>query len=114
VLLLGDGRLLGTEPDHEPLTDLLTVYFGAGIFTANSAFEFYNWTYGQMQGWQASRLGYLSEPELGYALACYAWLRNERNPRWARFIAPNVGPYFKDGLHFLNHTSHSSLLRVAG
>ncbi len=34
--LLGGGRLSPKEEDHEPLTDLATVYFGMGIFIANA------------------------------------------------------------------------------
>lgn len=40
VLLLGDGRISAERKDHEPLTDLLTVFFGLGIFSANAAFEY--------------------------------------------------------------------------
>jgi hypothetical protein len=39
VLLLADGRISRERQDHEPLTDLLTVFFGLGVFTANAAFE---------------------------------------------------------------------------
>jgi hypothetical protein len=44
VRLLGEGRIHGGFEDHEPLTDLLTVFFGLGIFTANSAFSFKQWS----------------------------------------------------------------------
>lgn len=114
VLLMGGGKLTGREADNEQLTDLLTVYFGAGIFTANSAFEFRQWQDPQMQGWEMNRLGYLTEAELAYSLACYAWLRAERSPKWSRYLASNILPYFKDALHFLNHTADITLIRVAG
>ena len=78
VLLLGGNRIRGDEEDHEQLTDLLTVYFGAGIFTANAALQFEQWTDVGTQGWRTSRHGYLSEAQLGYALACYSWLRRDR------------------------------------
>ena len=45
-----DGRLKPDEQDGEPLTDLLTVYFGAGILTANSVFQFHQWQDGNMHG----------------------------------------------------------------
>ena len=44
VLLLGNGYLGGHEKDHEELTDLLTVFSGLGIFTANAAFQFKQWS----------------------------------------------------------------------
>jgi hypothetical protein len=40
VLLLADGRISAQQQDHEPLTDLLTIFFGLGIFSANAAFEY--------------------------------------------------------------------------
>jgi hypothetical protein len=47
VHLLADNRIKRDEEDCEPLTDLLTVYFGAGIFAANSAFQCYQWQDGR-------------------------------------------------------------------
>lgn len=38
VILLGGGKISHKEKDHEYLTDLITVFYGLGIFTANSAF----------------------------------------------------------------------------
>lgn len=113
VLLLGSGRVSRDEDDHEPMTDLLTVYFGAGIFTANAAFEFTQWTSVESQGWQTRTHGYMNEPQLGYALACYAFLRSERSPQWREHIAGNVRPYFDDALHFLMTTRDTTLLRLA-
>jgi hypothetical protein len=43
VILLGGGKIERTQEDHEYLTDLLTVFLGLGIFTANSAFQFSRW-----------------------------------------------------------------------
>src|SRR5207244_999588 len=40
IHLLADARIIRETADSEPLTDLLTVYFGTGIFTANSVFQF--------------------------------------------------------------------------
>jgi hypothetical protein len=77
VHLLADKRIQPEETDCEPLTDLLTVYFGAGILTANTAFQFSQWQDGRLQGWNASRQGYLSEAQFGFALACYSWIRGD-------------------------------------
>ncbi|MEU4424005.1 hypothetical protein AB0F81_25525 [Actinoplanes sp. NPDC024001] len=97
VLLLGDGRITPERRDHEPLTDLLTVFFGLGIFSANSAFAFAQDT----GSYRTSRLGYLTEPMYGYALARYAWLRGEKDPSWARFLDTNPRTYLKRGLRYL-------------
>src|SRR5688572_23737825 len=69
-----------------PLTDLLTVFFGLGVFTANAAFSFQQWTNTATQGWQTERRGYLGEEEIGYALALFALLRGEHNPAWANIL----------------------------
>ena len=90
--LLGEHRVRAERPDGERLTDLLTVYFGFGIFSTNAAMRFARadrgWSIlpvGELddrtlnaarhEGYQ--RLGYLSSAEFGYALACYCWLRRD-------------------------------------
>ncbi|MGW3042212.1 hypothetical protein ACWC9T_19765 [Kitasatospora sp. NPDC001159] len=103
VRLLDEQRIPTDRRDHEPLTDLLTVYFGLGIFTANSAFNFSQ----SNRGWSYSRLGYLSERMLGYALACYAHLRGETKPTWARHLATNPRAYLKQGLRYLGQNPPS-------
>lgn len=101
-LLLGRGGVPGADgEDHEPLTDLLTVFTGFGIFTANAAFRFESTN----SGWRTRRLGYLTTPMFGYALACHAWLRGEAEsrelPRWAGHLDTNPRGYLKQGARFL-------------
>lgn len=100
-LLLGGGHIDRNEPDMEPLTDLITVFRGLGIFTANSAFKFRQYSDGQRAGWSVHRQGYLSEPMFGYALACWARLRHERNPSWTKHLKTNVAHYFKQSASHL-------------
>ena len=95
ILLLRPGLVDRNEPDMEPLNDLLTVFLGFGIFTANAAFRFEQYTDNQTQGWSARRLGYLSEEVLGYALARFAFERGETKPKWTSFLATNVASYMK-------------------
>lgn len=102
-VLLGGEHVQRDAPDMEPLTDLITVFRGLGIFTANSAFKFSQYSDGSRAGWSVSRQGYLSEPMYGYALAYYARLRGEQNPSWARYLKPNVAHYFKQSTRFLGH-----------
>ena len=107
VRLLGEGRVHGRFEDHEPLTDLLTVFFGLGIFTANSAFSFD----ASSHGWQAQRRGYLDEEMFGYALALFALMRGERNPAWSKYLEGSVSTYFKNGQEYLDKTGEASGLR---
>lgn len=88
-VLLGGGRIsLARRPDHEPLTDLVTVFFGLGIFTANAAYERRPRPNGR--GKQPLARGYLREAALAEALAHYAKLRGERHPEWDRYLDPPV------------------------
>jgi hypothetical protein len=57
VLLLGHGRISADEPDHEPLTDLLTVFLGLGVITANAVVHETSWTSGAWSGWSVGRRG---------------------------------------------------------
>lgn len=41
----------------------------------------------------------------GYGNACYAWLRGEENPDWARYLDTNPRVYMKNGLGYLNHAA---------
>jgi len=91
VHLLGGNRLRREEADHERLTDLLAVFFGAGIFMAGGA--------------------YLDAGELAHALACYAWLRGEPDPPWRKHLALRVAPHFDDAIHYIVKTGQVSLLR---
>ena len=101
VILLGGRRIDSKTPDHEPLTDLLTVYLGLGIFTANSAARFKQFQDERRQGWSMHRLGYLPEEIYGYALAKFAIERGEERPDWAKHLTTNVRAYFNRSLSWL-------------
>jgi hypothetical protein len=81
-LLLGARRVEVTRPDQEPLTDLLTVFYGLGIFTANASFEVRPHPSGR--GKQPLARGYLREDALAKAMTHYALLRGERHPVWRK------------------------------
>ncbi|WP_188304758.1 hypothetical protein [Streptomyces sp. CBMA123] len=104
VRLLDERRITTARRDHEPLTDLLTVHFGLGVFTANSAFDFRR----SDRGRSSARLGYLSEPMLGYALACYAHRRGEAKPGWARHLTTNPRAYLRRSLRHLDRNPPST------
>jgi hypothetical protein len=108
VHLLGDGRVNGDEEDHEPLTDLLTVFLGLGVFTANSYLRERRETGAQYSSWSLSRQGYLSAPMYGYALALFAWAREELRPAWADVLRPDVRTPFTQGFRYLTRTGDSA------
>lgn len=111
VRLFGERRISADRKDHEPLTDLATVYLGMGIFTANAAFRFsriYGYGIEPVGGWQSRRLGYMTEQMFGYALARYAVHRGELDPAWARYLDTNPRAYMKRGIRYLRHPDHDA------
>lgn len=110
--LLGEARLHAGYEDHEPLTDLLTVFLGMGVFTGNAVFSFRQWTDAFSQGWQTERLGYMSEEMFGYALGLFAWVRGESNPGWSKYLKGNVSAYFKSGHKYLEKVGTTTLERL--
>jgi len=112
VILLGGGKISPDDESHEYLTDLITVFLGLGIFTANSAFQFSQWQDHSHQGWRASRLGYMSEEMFAYSLAAYTWMRGETNPKWSNHLAMNVGHYFKQSMRYLTKGGETSLRQL--
>lgn len=101
VYLLGHGYITDEIEDHEPLTDLLTVFLGMGIFTANSVIREHYWNAGAVSGWSIGRRGYMSMPMYGYALALFARARGETQPTWAEHLRPDVGSAFTAAQRFL-------------
>lgn len=122
--LLGERRGGFDGPEHENITDLATVFFGMGVFTANTNAGF---TRASRAGaWAAAplgdfddntlngvhyfgvrRLGYLGVAQLGYALACHCWLRGELDPPWARYVAAEPRAALHQGIAYLRHrTGH--------
>ncbi len=99
--LLGENRIPADREDGEPLTDLLTVYMGLGIFAANAAYDFSRWANDDMTGWSSRHLGYLTEPMFGYGLARFAWLRGEHRPDWESYVDTNPREALKQGLRYL-------------
>ncbi|PPE75144.1 hypothetical protein C3942_05560 [Solimonas fluminis] len=78
----------------ELATDLAAVFMGFGIFQANSAFSFHQFTEGTTVGWRSSSRGYLSAPSLLFALAIFVVL-TDADPKVAErhLNADLVGRY---------------------
>ncbi|WP_035850441.1 hypothetical protein [Kitasatospora azatica] len=119
VRLRGEGRLPDWEREEEKLTDLLTVHLGMGVFTANAAHTFARTAH----GWSAlpmgdlteqmlagsflgttHHLGYLTDRQFGYALACWAHLRGEPTPAWARHLTPTLRAELLRSLAYLHNS----------
>jgi hypothetical protein len=105
VILLRPGLVGRDEPDMEPLNDMLTIFLGLGIFTANAAFQYRQFTEDRSQGWSVHRQGYLSEGMFGYALARFAFERNEPKPAWAKYLASNIQGHFRRSQNWLRENA---------
>jgi hypothetical protein len=94
IKLLGEKRVSFND---ESLTDLTTVIFGSGVFNANCAFrEIKNFS---VRG--HSMLGYLKQREWGYALALYAYFKQEKDPAWINHLTRNIRSDFKKSTAFM-------------
>lgn len=101
VILLGGGHLARDSRDMEPMTDLVTVFLGMGLFTANSARRFLQYQDDRHAGWSMKHQGYLPEEVFGYALARFAKERGEYRPAWIAYLSTNLKAYFKQSESWL-------------
>lgn len=104
VHLLGHGRISQDVEDHEPLTDLLTVFFGLGVFTANSVVRERYWN----SEWSIGSHGYLTMPVFGYAMARFALARGDDGSAWFRELRPDVRAPFMQSMRLLSQRDGSS------
>lgn len=86
IKLLGEERL---EENNEDLTDLLPLFYGLGIYVANSCFKLETGA----PGWRLSTSGYLRQADWGYLFALYLKARNEHQPEWLEELNKTVVKY---------------------
>ena len=111
AILLSNGHLRGSEPDHEPLTDLFTVFQGFGVVTANSFLRDANSHYGTWEAWYVARFGYLGFDAFSYALALFAWTRQDDGKNWDQWLRADVRTFFRKSLAYLEKTGDSTYSR---
>jgi hypothetical protein len=100
IKLIGERRI---KKNDEYLTDLVPIIYGLGIFNANSSFKFYN----NQDSWGYNKQGYLSQQEWGYALALFAFIRNEeKKPAWINYLTPNIKSDFLKSEQFIHANSN--------
>jgi len=95
----------GGEEFEEYATDLVAVFLGFGVFLANSAFNFSQYTDVDSQGWQTFAQGYLSEPELTYCLAIFLHLKNMDHESVEPYLDKNLRGTLKAAENELKHLS---------
>lgn len=98
VKIAGENRL---QDAAEHLIDLVTVFFGLGLFNANAAVKFYK----SLDRCGYSKQGYFTQQEWGYALALYAYIKHEKQPQWMQYLTPNVkSDFIKSELFIYGNT----------
>ncbi len=94
IKLLGEQKL---EENDEYLTDLASVFFGFGVFSANASFQFSQ----ENDRWGYSSTGYLKANEWAYSLALLTFLREEDNPNWSNYLNPTIKNEFQRCLKYM-------------
>ncbi len=96
------------KEEDEVLTDVLTIAFGLGVFTANASIvKMDTWTDGNLSGWQLKGGGgYLHHKVCSYALALYSYMRNEDSSvQWTEYLEKDVYKEYKKGFDYLKHSN---------
>lgn len=98
---------LGIKEIDEPLVDLATVFFGYGIFSANTSFRFSK----GYDGWQHDGAGYLYQDVWAHALAVFAQIKGEINPKWVEYLGKTLQKDFKRSEDFLTKKAENKALK---
>lgn len=104
AIMLGiEQEVPGGLEMEEYATDVATVFLGFGVFGANSAFEFQQFSdVGTgTQGWSVQGTGYLTEAEWAFAIAIFLSLRNESMASVAEWLKPTPGTLLKKAMRYL-------------
>lgn len=105
--LLGEGRLEGTELDHELSTDLCAVHHGFGLFLANSPRA---WP-ADCSKWPGTELvmpGYMTAHMYAWALALRARRAGETKPVWTAWLLREPRLLFRESLRWLESRRDSA------
>lgn len=98
--LLGEGIL---KQNDELLTELAVLFYGFGIFNANTSIARLNtWSGLSSAGWQLiGGDGYLHYRVHGFALALYAHYRADLNPKWSVYLEKEVYEIFLRSFNYI-------------
>ncbi|NOS93774.1 MAG: tetratricopeptide repeat protein [Cyclobacteriaceae bacterium] len=101
VKLLEGNSLKATDPDLETMTDLISIFFGFGIFVANSVLTTeINWI---------TRNNYLPNEIISYAnaLVCHVTMHNSDN--YTMVLNRNTNEQFRKNFEYLTKTNDTAL-----
>lgn len=104
----------GGADAEEPATDVCCAFLGFGVFAANAAFSFSQFSDGQMAGWEARRQGYLDEPMLAMALGVFLELRRIDESAVLPLLKTNPRAYLRRALKLLRAKRRADIARLRG
>jgi hypothetical protein len=96
-ILMEGNHINGDSPDPAHVVDLSTVFFGFGVFAANST----------VRESPATRQYYVTSQVIGYALALITWRRGDTDQAWSIALRPDAREGMQNGLKYLRKTSDS-------
>lgn len=104
ILLTIKEEVPGGPDLQEWATDVSTVFMGFGLFGANSAVEFRQFTDvgSGSQGWSLRRSGYLNEAEWAFSLAIFLSLRKEPLQTVSEWLKPSPKALLKQSMKYLD------------
>jgi tetratricopeptide (TPR) repeat protein len=101
VKLLGSNYIKQSDPDMEPLTDLASIFFGFGLFVANTC---------QIQdSYWIGRSGYLSNELISYTNALICYITGSDVQQYVPLLNTNTKAVFKQDYEFLKNTGDTLL-----
>ena len=104
AILLGEKHLTPDDELAEPTVELLSVFLGTGILTANHCVNFRQFLDGLWEGHVYSKHRHLAADSFGYALALFSWRREESPKSWQHALRPDARDAMLGGLTYLNRT----------
>jgi hypothetical protein len=87
------------------INELSTLAFGFGVFQANSVIYHDQWQGTSHYGWKVGRRGFLSQEIVGYALALSAFIKEDLNQEWSKYLCRDVKAYFDRSVKYIKSNS---------
>jgi hypothetical protein len=89
---------------EEYATDVTVAFRGFGIFGANHAFHFSQFSdmATGTQGWSSQRAGYLTETQWGFCLAIFLYLRDEKPDVALKWLKPGPAATLQKSLRYFH------------
>jgi tetratricopeptide (TPR) repeat protein len=103
VKLLGGNLVKSDSPEMEPLTDLASIFFGFGIFMANTSLT--------SNRYSLTKTGYLPREMISYTNALLCYITNKNCNLFTPYLNQNTNELFISDYNYLINTNDTLLVR---